>query len=565
MSIQEELRSRNPFASTAASNPWDNAYPTVSSLNNEIRDRIVDLVQNKAQQPCAPMAGLVLGDAGAGKTHMLKRILSQIQENQLPTVFVCVRAFTMGEKVYRDLWQGMFISMSRSCGRNEKHTRFNVMASQLMNDCRRQAAIAGKSNPEVSESVRYLQSELPGFHGDFARALLAYCDPNSEKKRQMALGWLQGEADEDSGRMLGVKDRSVMSESDLEREAQRLILSLGLVLARCKTSMLLCFDQLDGMRGSDLINAWGDAVAFLVNDVSCVLPMAFVRADTWYELFGKTLDNAVVERFVNKFPLKNCTLEQAEELIRVRAGAFFPSGAEEKSDWILDRLRGKLKNGSSPRVVLDLANRVVVWGEEKGASSLFDCFDRTLRDERGKLTDDLASYPPNSEHLLRALEIYLQSVQNFENVERQDTGKKYIFLTGRANNLEHAFIINTEKNAAATSAALKRGVRFLEENPFGTCRYITDKRCGFKEREQWPSVYKEMDKFMSLSGKALLLDERRLVIWYALASLRSRTENGDITYLSGDGERAADLKDLALYLKQGFKDDILEDIYLEDI
>ncbi|GHS85436.1 hypothetical protein AGMMS49957_01540 [Synergistales bacterium] len=548
MSVQEELRSRNPFASTAASNPWDNVLPDVPSLNNGVKDRIIDLVQNKAQQPYAPMAGLVLGDAGAGKTHLLKRILSQIKESRLSTVFAYVRAFTLPEKVYRDLWREVFINMSHK----DKYTRFNVMAGQLMNDCRRRAAQAGKARLDAQEGVRYLQSEMPGIHEDFVRALFAYCDPASEEKRQMAYGWFLGDIDEENCRLLGVEPRSVMSDERLEWEAQRLILSLGLVLARCKTSMLLCFEQLDGMRAPGLIEAWGNVVAFLVNDVSCVLPVAFVRADTWYDLFGKILDNAVVERFVNKFSLKNCTMEQAEELIRKRVGAFFENGAPEKSDWILERLKGKLKNGYSPRVVLDLANRVIVRGDEEDISSIAEVFDRAFREEYDKVADDLASWPPDSGRLLRAFEVYLQSsmrsAQGFENVVRQDDAKKYIFLTGRADDRDHAFIINTEKHAATTTAALRRGVRFLEEHPTGTCRYITDKRCGFKDREQWKGVHETLDKFISLSGETLFLDGEQLVNWYALASLRTRTENGDVTYLSGDGEKAADLKDLAVYI-----------------
>ncbi|GHS94200.1 hypothetical protein AGMMS50276_06300 [Synergistales bacterium] len=563
MGIQEELLSNNPFVATAASNPWDNVAPDVSSLNITVRDRLTELAYSKALQPQTPMAALVLGDAGAGKTHMMKRVLAKIaqtaqaQGNQRKIVFSYVKAFTSPEWVFPDLWREIFINLTHelTCeGKNR--TQFNVLVGQLMNDCRRYASLCGQPRLDAIDNIRYLQKEMPGLHGDFLRALFAYCDAFDEKKRMLSFGWLSGESDEEQHQLLGVEDRAEMSMGGRAREAKSLIFSLGLLLARYKTSMLLCFDQLDGMRSPALINAWGDAVAFLVNDVNCVLPLAFMRADTWYSIFEKTLDNAVAERFVTKFPLKNCTIPEAEELIRERVAAFFAQDAREsidkKSEWIIGQLDGKLKNGYSPRLVLDLANRAI---QEEKPPLVVEVLVQAMNEERDRAANGPAS-SPDAERLLNAIELYLIHCQGLEKVERPANIGKFYVLTGDANGKQQAFIVDTEKHFKTKEAALRRGVQFLEKYPDGICAYITDERCQFKGVDAWPTVHAELEKFRRLGGNVFFLDGEQCANWYALAALRSRVENGDVTYLSNGGERNARMEDLALYLKEEFKDTI---------
>ena len=71
--IRRQLLERNPFASSAAPNPWDNTSPDLDVLNRDVFDRIAQMMRDKRRAPESPMAGLVLGEAGSGKTHMLKR------------------------------------------------------------------------------------------------------------------------------------------------------------------------------------------------------------------------------------------------------------------------------------------------------------------------------------------------------------------------------------------------------------------------------------------------------------------------------------------------------------
>ena len=177
------------------------------------------------------------------------------------------------------------------------------------------------------------------------------------------------ESDESFPERLGVPDcdRDAMAPEAREDEASKMLLSLGHVLRYARVPMLVCFDQLDGMDSPDLINAWGKVLSLLVNDVSGMLPLAFLRADTWNHRFSRVLDSAVVQRFNHPVPMGNCSLDQARQLVKNRIAAFFVEGAEEKYRWLMARLEEKLRTGYSPRTVIDLANRAI---HEEGSEAL---------------------------------------------------------------------------------------------------------------------------------------------------------------------------------------------------
>lgn len=111
--IRAQLVENNPFASSAAPNPWDNANPDIDSLNRDIVEHIDQLLRMKRREPALPLAGLILGEPGTGKTHMLKRVLGKIRKNGQIAIFVAVRAFMNPESVMRDLLREIFISMAR--------------------------------------------------------------------------------------------------------------------------------------------------------------------------------------------------------------------------------------------------------------------------------------------------------------------------------------------------------------------------------------------------------------------------------------------------------------------
>jgi hypothetical protein len=348
---------------------------------------------------------------------------------------------------------------------------------------------------------------------------------------------------------------------DREDEAREVLASLGMLLEYCGVSMIVCFDQLDGVREEPLITAFGDIVHFLVNDVKGVLPLAFVRLNTWSNRFSR-LDPAVTQRLSgNKMFLYACTLEQARELIKVRLESRFRSGAGEKFQWLMERLEGKLKPGYSPRDVIELANREIVHPEENpraGEPEVLEIFAAEYRKALGKADAEFGERPPDAESLSRALETYLLSRADFKDVRR--SADKYISLKGRREDGELcAFVVSAEENHKAVWAALRHGSAFLKDCPDGECRYVSDRRCRFNAPERWPEVYEELEKFREAKGVTLFLNREQAVTWYALAALRLKVDNGDVPLSSsGGGKRAATIEDLALFLRQSFEKDLLE-------
>jgi hypothetical protein len=105
------------------------------------------------------------------------------------------------------------------------------------------------------------------------------------------------------------------------------------------------------------------------------------------------------------------------------------------------------------------------------------------------------------------------------------------------------------------TAALRHGGEFLAQHPSGVCWYVTDGRCSLKSQK----AREELDKFKQSEGIPLFLDQKQAIDWYSLAALRDKLDNGDITLFSSSGEeRVAGEDDLALYLKNGFDRNLLE-------
>lgn len=558
--IQEQLRAKNPFTSSVSPAPWNNATPDLESLNREATQEIEQLIRDKRRDPSAPRAGLILGVAGVGKTHMLRRILLKLKGKGQIAVFVAVRAFLDPESVMQDLLREVVISLGRE--HQKGRTQLDVVMDELDYAYRDACLRDGTSVQQGLERLRPLYREMTALgevDRDVLKSLLLYAGTQESDLREDILLWLRGRAEEGAADRLGLpeRDAGAMTRNARENEARTVFLSLAQIFAYAKVPMIVCFDQLDGMEEKKLINAWGQVVSLLVNDTPGVLPLAFLRADTWYDRFADVLDISVIQRLGNRpVMMQNCTLEQAQMLIRSRLTAFFGEDVEKKYQWLMDRLKGRLQPGYSPRIVIDLARHVIdePGGEEIRQDLVLKALDAAYREEWDKVAADPGGWPADDEQLLLALKLWLDSHEDF--VEKT-AGDRYVRLRGTWGKNECAFIVLTLKNPRSVGAALKRGIDFLREYPGGLCRYVTEKQTA-DWPETWKVVHQCMAEFTKLGGKTLVLNDEERAQWYGLVALFNKLGNGDVMLLSPSGPRSASHEDLRRYMKEAFPVDFLK-------
>ncbi|MDR1731932.1 MAG: hypothetical protein LBR61_07540 [Synergistaceae bacterium] len=565
--IRDQLSRNNPFSSGTAAAPWENQDPDVASLNQAAYGNICRLIQAKNQNPRISMAGLVLGDSGMGKTHFLKRLLDYTRQNDISAAFVSVKPLLNPQKPMRHLLREIAVNLARvrvsdrsSPGKHPQIPQFEYFVTKILQRYREDHV---GFNFE-STGKDYFKNRYPDLSESLLKAVSDYRD---KKKRSLILRWLQGCVDQDCTDVLKLPDRSSMNDYELEEEAHDLILSMGLLLEYCSMPMILCFDQLDGMKDTGVLQAFGDMIHFLVNDVSSILPLAFVRIGTWDQRFVPHLDQAVIQRLKNNVErLQGCSVVQAQELLKIRVERRFPDDAGEKYQWLMTRLENKLKEGYPPRQVIELANDVIRHPEKQGPAvpeeaDVVKFFADEYRRERSKVAADFDVWPPDTERLSRALRAWLQSRPEYG--ELAAGPDKFVTLAGKVRieeNLEApcAFIINTAEHPKTVEAAFRRGVSFLEKNPDGRCYYIMDQRCVFKDRTRWKKVHEVKDDFDARRGLTLFLDHSRAIDWYGLTSLIFKLEAGDILLPPAFGFRPATEEEFSLYMKKDFNKNFLE-------
>ena len=364
ISIFEQLKANNPFVSSASPLPWNNNTPDLLQLNSSVSAEIEQLIREKRRQPSLPLSGLIFGGAGMGKTHMLARILRKLRKNAWQVLFVTVRTLTNPKRITQEILSEIFLCMTKihSNGRSQ----FDMLMSAMMDAFHEHRREDGFSSNEMPELKSYLKRDMPGIDRVFLKCILLYMSTSDRIIKDEIIDWLrEGLDDEDSLKLgLPMRDISSMDDASCESSAKNIITSLGILLSYSRLPMIICFDELETMKHSEeLISAWGSSVAFLMNAISGILPLCFVRRDIWDSKFLPVLDMAIVQRLqVGKMEMSSCSVEQAKQLIHDRIAATFTEGVEEKYNWLIAKV-GVLPLGRSPRQVIELAKKALAYDQ----------------------------------------------------------------------------------------------------------------------------------------------------------------------------------------------------------
>ena len=586
--IHQSLRERNPFASNAAPEPWKGTFPDVESINHQAFDGIMRLIKNKASNPITPLAGLVLGEAGEGKTHLLRRILLACKQLEPPVLFAFVRPLFDSNRPFCHLLKEIVLSLATKSEGEDSFSQLDLIVGGIIRDyvrhrVRRDPVPKPKIqeflaefetdpylffkrkknlNPNAvdiidREAVDYVCNQAPQADRTFLQVVFQYKDV---EKQVSVKRWLMGTSiDEVECQTLGVSSCEGYSDDRMEQRARDMILTLGILFERYNISMVICFDQLDSITRPERIRGFGEMIHLLVDNANNMLPLAFVRDDSWNERFLNHLDKAATHRLVggNVYSLQGCTIDQAKEIALLRMKQFFgekPDDLVAIQEWLLSRLVPKLHGADSPRRVIQYANRIIEGTSEE--ESMVSASEVMIAEYR-KTCDDVAAdfdhWIPESEYLTTAAELFLNYQKSV--LSCMPGSSRSLTWTGQmkpsetdANGKEipYACFINKSKHWSSVSVALQQCRAFLKEHPKGLCTYVADFRNDFKETWTATNVLrKEVEK---LGANIVILDQTAVVRWYGLASLSCKIGSGDINI----GTRTATVEDLENFLRSDF-------------
>lgn len=592
----------NPFVDVAVGDPSNSREPDVLSVNREVSDGLIRLLAALDRTP--NIAALVLGEAGSGKTHLIKRLISR-QGDDL--VFVYVHPLKDHRRLFSSLLQIIISNLDYPPPNSPQGfttTQLELIAAHVMvaafedylakhpddgghpylgtvkrNPCK---ILGFRRSPKwdtlQKHALNYL-SRNAGLKGHTAKRILKilfhYLD---ESKREPAATYLSGSDPDDEGSdLLGVKLR----EGDFTIEAQEerskeILITLGKLLKYYRP-LILCFDQLENLDSGQLIGSFGRLVNDIVNEVDNVLPVGFVRAETWDVRMAPSLDGAAKGRLSsNVFHLRGLELDQALDIVRARLDWAYSCEALSRPNAFhpLQRadLERRLLGLTSPRDVLIEANRIF---QEVTQGKITIVPDDPLRillnsfkAERDRVLADPKQPPARKDVLVAALKLLFLS---------RDRGKGYqvmavdsegpvdltIRITKRRKETVHRtvdLLVETANHWNPLQKSLNLLRERIEANVCQIAVMIRDDRQRIPPKKGgMPKTVKAREALEAAGGQVLYLDYGHLADLYALVFTSDKVGSGDLTYTADTNgtQRPIDQTILHSFIREHFQSEVL--------
>jgi hypothetical protein len=563
------LEKSNPFISSSVGDPGAKSYPHVEAINKRSYDGLCRLIYQKVLNPDLNVAGLVTGEVGEGKTHLLGRILEFCRLEQNAYAFAYIQPIEDPEQPYRYLLREITANLCRYIHPQSRITFIEKLSAKIFVHCldsilgdsvlparKRIHAILKKDpllllkEPKLRQSRMLLELEaiapamlrdsMPRLPENFISMLLK---SRHRHFSQAAIRWLKGNfVDEDDQKLLGISCCYNHSMQASEQHARDLIEAFGEIMAGFGESAVICFDRLENLDNTRQVHALGKMVEFLVDSVKAMLPVACFREIAWEDRFKTQLNQHVVTRLeTNRFYLQGCIPEQAVELVRLRLKTLF--GDNELFPFEESKLLETFQAGGvqSPRRFITLTNEMLnnILGMAPEMTSVSDQIKAEYSRQLENAIADINRLEPDRNRLRRALLLYIENLPSTSSYRINDIKTlfqkdKYVDFMCRivyADNrsIDAVFIIDMEEHHSSVSASLKRGIDFFNQFPDGKAFYIRDARCPFPDKSKWRETNKIRKQFESAGGKLLFFDKQQAAAWYALALLSYSIKEGDLT------------------------------------
>ena len=575
----DELRTLpSPFASSAApSDPWRPRPADVSLINGHAVDGILSLIRHLAEHPDQPVACLLEGDVGAGKTHVIGTICQRLSGADGQYSFAEVKPLLNARKPLKHLLGAVVTNLNQKPSGERELTQLDRITARLTakflrktyesseSELRAQAAAmaadieaspaklwnAGKNEAKwsvIASKIRnWLVRESPQVSSKVLKVFLQYAVPH---KRGSVIEWLKGESlDDDELAQLGLKHEEGEREIEaVEARAADTLLTLGHLL-RFDRPLVVCFDQLESLEEHDStekIRAFAHMVQYLFNTVPSMMLVTSVRGEKWTAL-RERIDAAARQRIESSpFRLRACTKDWALELIRSRlAGLPRPVGASPLFPFdeppIAARLDAALSAGTlSARLVLQKAHKLwldeIVGGAQREANTS-KTLEAWLSAEAARVAAHPDLHPPDESLLAEALRLQLHALP----ADAKSTGCAFLSLKVDRRPIDlviqlqgdaHpkvACLVDNELHHLTVGASFRLGKKLRDGGHVERVIFLRDARRPIPAPPKWKVTNELRAAFEVAGGAVFTLALEEVAHWYAVVYLHHAILAGDVT------------------------------------
>lgn len=575
----------SPFATQAAPvTAWSARPPDVPLINGHAVDGILGLLRHLATHPDQPVACLLEGDVGAGKTHVIGTICQRIAGTDGAYSFAEVKPLLNAKRPLKHLLAAVVTNLNQRPPGDGDLTQLDRITARItakflrrtyeakQGDVRAQAfAMAadieaapaklwnvGKNEPKwgaISSMIKnWLVGETPQVSSKVLKVFLQYA---VQHKRSLVIEWLKGESlDEEDLAQLGLKhDEGEREIEAVESRAADTLLTLGHLL-RYDRPLVVCFDQLESLEeheSTEKIRAFAHMVQFLFNTVPGMMLVTSVRGEKWTEMRGR-IDAAALQRIESSpFRLKACTKDWALALIRSRLATLpLPADAPPMFPFDTPAITGKLDEALSAgtlsaRLVLQKAHRL--WTEHvtevpPKPVDPREVLESWVKEETAEILASPEQHPPDESVLTEALRLQLLAPPaalalkacTFLNLK---VDRKYVDLVIQLHAGEHApriaVLVDNTLHASAVGTSFRHGGKLKEAGQVDSLLFVRDGRRELPAPPKWKATNELRAAFEKGGGRVFALELAHVARWAAVVYLHQAVLAGDVTTLDAGG------------------------------
>lgn len=591
----------DPFATRAVGDPWRSPEPDIESINAKPFEKITALLRQIHWTQ--NLSALVLGEAGSGKTHLIKRLMTAQTPN---LIFVYVHPMKNPVTMFSNLLERVITNLdcsligldaSSECSQMDLIVANVIVAALEENLKRGYVKIstgdldALKSEPIrifqqkknetkwgkiLNKSEEFLAAKLPSDHISkmVLKSLFHYLD---RSKRDAVQSFLSGYVpDEDDAKALGLRFHEIDFTIEAQEERSKQILkAIGRLLSFYRP-MILCFDQLENLDTAPLVSSFGKLISEIVNEVDNILPISFMRPDTLESNFAEDkCDKSALDKLtLNPISLEGCNLKQALDIIRARLDWAFQGCSQTRLNpfhpFREEVLRREiLKDGNSPRSILTKASKLMGHSiiPEDPIEIVRECF----LSEREQLLAGANKEPFAKDTVIEALELYFRNRKNKPLYDVVKIGKHRNIdfsleikpLTETTEKRKLDVWVETATHGKTLIKNLGNLIDRIQNGDSDIVIFLRDFRNQIPpSKGKMPKTAEQLEKFENCGGTKLYVNYSQLADLYALVYTRNKIPSGDLSYVSNKlGDRkVVSMDDFVSFLLAHFKSQFLADI-----